>query len=153
MTGKILESYREGDVEVREPLVITSEEYNEILSGRTVHRLWSDKTRQTRSVARGQGRGGSLFRVELPVQFPKLIRSIVGDGAPNIEVSGSESITLSGTSDWVPGQTVQTERQKQSGFPSLEMKQELNVNLTGSIGDKIGVDVDQPSNVQTWSTA
>ncbi|TMQ64819.1 MAG: cell surface protein SprA [Candidatus Eisenbacteria bacterium] len=149
VTGKILESYREGDVEVREPLVITSEEYNQILSGRTVRRLWNDKTRQTRSVARGQGRGGSLFRVELPVQFPKLIRSIVGDGAPNIEVSGSESITLSGTSDWVPGHAVQTERKKQSGFPSLEMKQELNVNLTGSIGDKIKVDGDQSSNVQT----
>ncbi|HKW50549.1 MAG TPA: cell surface protein SprA, partial [Candidatus Eisenbacteria bacterium] len=148
-TGKILESYREGDVEVREPLVITAEEYNQILSGRTVRRLWNDKTRQTRSVARGQGRSQSLFRVELPVQFPKLIRSIVGDGAPNIEVSGSESITLSGTSDWVPGQAVQTERKKQSGFPSLEMKQELNVNLTGSIGDKIKVDVDQSSNVQT----
>ena len=29
------------------------------------------------------------------------------------------------------------------------MKQELNVNLTGSIGDKIKVDVDQSSNVQT----
>ncbi len=100
-------------------------------------------------MARGQGRGGSLFRVELPVQFPKVIRSIVGDGAPNIEVSGSESITLSGTSDWVPGHAVQTERKKQSGFPSLEMKQELNVNLTGSIGDKIKVDVDQSSNVQT----
>ncbi len=148
-SGRILESYREGDVEVREPLVFTPEEYNQILSGRTVRRLWNDKTRQTRSVARGQGRGGGLFRVELPVQFPKVIRSIVGDGAPNIEVSGSESITLSGTSDWIAGQTIQTERQKQSGFPSLEMKQELNVNLTGSIGDKIKVDVDQSSNVQT----
>lgn len=148
-TGRILESYREGDVEIREPLVITPDEYNKILSGRTVRRLWNDKTRQTRSVARGQGRGGGLFRVELPVQFPKLIRSIVGDGAPNIEVSGSESITLSGTSDWIASQTIQTERQKQSAFPSLEMKQELNVNLTGSIGDKIKVDVDQSSNVQT----
>jgi len=149
VTGRILESHREGDVEVRAPLVLTSDEYNQILSGRTVRRLWNDKTRQTRSVARGQGRGGGLFRVELPVQFPKVIRSIVGDGAPNIEVSGSESITLSGVSDWIAGRSVQTERQKQSGFPSLEMKQELNVNLTGSIGDKIKVDVDQSSNVQT----
>jgi uncharacterized protein YdeI (BOF family) len=148
-TGRIVESHREGDVEVREPLVITPEEYNQILSGRTVRRLWNDKTRNTRSVARGQGRGGSKFRFELPVQFPKLVRSIVGDGAPNIEVSGSESITLSGTSDWIAGQSIQTERAKQSVFPSLEMKQELNVNLTGSIGDKIKVDVDQSSNVQT----
>src|SRR2546426_5554254 len=32
VTGKILESYRQGDVEVRAPLVITPEEYNQILS-------------------------------------------------------------------------------------------------------------------------
>jgi hypothetical protein len=41
------------------------------------------------------------------------------------------------------------ERKRQGAFPSFEMKQELNVNLTGSIGDKIKVDVDQSSNVQT----
>ncbi len=47
------------------------------------------------------------------------------------------------------GPRVQTERKNQSGFPSLEMKQDMNVNLTGSIGDRIKVDVDQSSNVQT----
>jgi len=149
ITGKILERYREGDVEVREPLVLTRDEYNEILSQRNMRRMWLDKTRQTRSVARGQGRGGSLFRVELPVQFPKAVRSIVGDGAPNIEITGSENISLAGTSNWTASPIIQTEHQNQSAFPSLEMKQDLNVNLTGSIGDKIKIDVDQSSNVQT----
>ena len=149
LSGTILESYREGNVEVREPLVITPEEYNQVLTDRNRRKLWQEESRQTRSVARGQARTGGIFRVELPVQLPKLVRSVVGDGAPNIEVSGSETITLSGTRDWNVGPRIQTERKNQGGFPSLEMKQDMNVNLTGSIGDRIKVDVDQSSNVQT----
>ena len=146
--GTVVESYREGDVEVREPLVISREEYSAILTQRNVRRMWVDKSKGTRSVSRGQVRSGGPFRLEIPVQLPKVLRSIVGDGAPNIEVSGSETITIAGVSDWTVG-GIQTERRTQSAFPSLEMKQELNVNLTGSIGDKIKVDIDQSSNVQT----
>ena len=147
-SGTVMESYREGDVEVREPLVISREEYTALLTQRSVRQLWVDKARGTRSVSRGTARTGGPFRLELPVQLPKVLRSIVGDGAPNIEVSGSETITLAGVSDWTVG-GIQTERRTQSAFPSLEMKQELNVNLTGSIGDKIKVDIDQSSNVAT----
>lgn len=149
VSGTVQESYREGDVEVREPLVLTPDEYNQILSGRTVRRLWKDKAKSTRSMDRGQLRSGTALRVELPVQLPKMMRSIVGDGAPNIEISGSETITLSGTSDWTASNRIQTERKNQSAFPSFDMKQELNVNLTGSIGDRIKVDIDQSSNVTT----
>jgi hypothetical protein len=147
VAGTVQESYREGDVEVREPLVLTPDEYNQILSGRTVRRLWKDKARSTRSMDRGQLRSGTALRVELPVQLPKLVRTIVGDGTPNIEISGSETITLSGTSDWTASNRIQTERKNQSAFPSFDMKQELNVNLTGSIGDRIKIDIDQSSNV------
>ena len=133
-SGTVHESYREGDVEVREPLVLTPEEYNAILSGRTVRKLWRDKAKSTRSTVRGTNRSGTALRFDLPVQLPKLVRSIVGDGAPNIEISGSETITLSGTSDWTASNRIQTERKNQSAFPSFDMKQELNVNLTGSIG-------------------
>ena len=149
-TGRVLETYREGDVEVREPLVLTPDQYNEILTGRTFQRLWSDKSKSKRSVARATpGFGGTGLRFEAPVQLPKIVQKIVGTGAPAIEISGSETITLSGTSDWTVSDYIQTERARQSAFPSLEMKQELNVNLTGSIGDKIKVDVDQSSNVST----
>ena len=149
VSGTVEESYREGDVEVREPLVLTPDQYNQVLSGRTVRRLWKNKARSTRSMDRGQTRSGSALRVELPVQLPKLVRTIVGDGTPNIEISGSETITLSGTSDWTASNRIQTERKNQSAFPSFDMKQELNVNLTGSIGDRIKVDIDQSSNVTT----
>ncbi|HEX7078429.1 MAG TPA: cell surface protein SprA [Candidatus Eisenbacteria bacterium] len=148
-SGRVRESFRQGDVEIRDPIVASNSEYAALLSERTTRRLWKESMRSTRSMQRGTGPQKGLFRVELPVQLPKAVRSIVGDGAPNIEISGSENISLAGNSDWTASPTIQTEAQKQSAFPSFEMKQELNVNLTGSIGDKIKVDVDQSSNVQT----
>jgi len=149
--GTVRESYRELDVEIREPLVMAGADYNRVVAARATRRMWREKTKQTRSVNKTvAGRGGGRVRFELPVVLPKAVRSILGDGAPNLEVSGSETITLAGVSDWtVRKSQYDTERRRQSAFPSFEMKQELNVNLTGSIGDKIKVDVDQSSNVQT----
>jgi len=152
-TGTVEEHYREADVEVREPLIVAGLDYNELLSDRSYHKVWRERTRTTRSVNKEGQRQGGLFRFELPVQLPKAVRSIVGDGAPNIIVSGSERIAIVGTSDWTVRNDIYSdltgERKRQGAFPSFEMRQELNVNLTGSIGDKIKVDVDQSSNVAT----
>lgn len=151
ITGLVRENYLEQNVEIREPLVATESDYNRLMTARNTRRLWQDRFRQNRSMTRTTGaQGPGLFRLAIPVVLPKAVRSIVGDGAPNLEVTGSEQITLSGTSDWTANKTNFTgERKRQGAFPSFEMKQELNVNLTGSIGDKIKVDVDQSSNVQT----
>jgi hypothetical protein len=148
LRATVRETYRQGDVQVEEPLVADLATYNQVLSRRTTERVWRNLTRPDRSVQRTGAARGGLFRVEIPIQLPKPLRSIVGDGAPNLEVSGSESITLGGTSNWTARKS-DTEQRRQSKFPSLEMKQELNVNLTGSIGDKIKVDVDQSSAVTT----
>src|SRR6266850_8024361 len=149
-SGQVRESYQEGEVELRAPLVAPIAQYDSVVTARTVRKLWREKTRQSRSVARTTRPTGGTFRVELPIQLPKTLRSIVGDGAPNLEVSGSETISLAGTSNWTVRKSgFDTERQRQSAFPSLEMKQDLAVNVTGSIGDKIKVDLDQSSNVTT----
>jgi len=152
-TGLIEERYRVGNVEVRPPIVADAPAYDELLSDRTYRKVWLERTRSTRSVNKEGLRKGGIFRFELPVQLPKTVRSIVGNGAPSIEVSGSERISILGTSDWLARGSeyaaVTSERKRQGAFPSFEMKQELNVNMTGSIGDKIKVDVDQSSNVST----
>ncbi len=150
--GQIRESYTEGGVEVRPPMVADLDAYSTVLTTRTYRRLWRDGSRETRSVTRGVvKKPQGLFHYDIPIQIPKFARGLLGDGAPNIDVSGSETITLSGVSDWTvrPQGSVEYERKRPSAFPSLEMKQDLQVNLTGSIGDKIKVDVDQSSNVQT----
>ncbi|HYQ96154.1 MAG TPA: hypothetical protein VER38_04010, partial [Candidatus Eisenbacteria bacterium] len=150
--GHIRETYTQGGVEVQPPLVASFDEYSKLLTSRTYRRLWRDHSKESRSVVRGGvKKPAGMFHVELPVQIPKAFRGLLGNGAPNLDVSGSETITLSGVSDWTvrPKGSVETERKRPSAFPSLEMKQDLQVNLTGSIGDKIKVDVDQSSNVQT----
>ncbi len=150
--GQIRESYTQGGVEVRPPMVADLDQYSTLLTTRTYRKLWLDGSRESRSVTRGMAKKPQgMFHYALPIQLPKFTRGILGDGAPNIDVSGSETITLSGVSDWTvrPQNSVQTEHKRPSAFPSLEMKQDLQVNLTGSIGDKIKVDVDQSSNVQT----
>ncbi|TMQ59963.1 MAG: cell surface protein SprA [Candidatus Eisenbacteria bacterium] len=149
--GHIREIYREGGIETRPPMVTDLDEYSGLLTARTYRRLWRDQSKTSRSVARGTTRPKGLFHAELPIAIPKQLRGILGNGAPSIDVSGSETITLSGVSDWTVRRqdAAQSERRRQSAFPSLEMKQDLQVNLTGSIGDKIKVDVDQSSNVQT----
>jgi len=151
ITGLVRENYLEQNVDIREPFVVSEPDYNRVLTARTTRRLWQDTFRQNRSIQRTDARvNNGMFRLALPIVLPKAVRSIVGDGAPNLEVTGSEQITLSGTSDWTANKRINTgERKRQGAFPSFEMKQELNVNLTGSIGDKIKVDVDQSSNVQT----
>ena len=152
--GRIRESYVQGGVEMAPPMVSDLDSYSTLLTQRSYRKLWKDSSRETRSISRtGQKRTSGLLHYELPPMFkvPRQLRGLLGDGAPNIDVSGSETITLSGISDWTvrPQNSVVSEHKRPSAFPSLEMKQDLQVNLTGSIGDKIKVDVDQSSNVQT----
>ncbi len=152
-TGTVRERYRAGNVEVREPLVAPTLDYNELLTERTERRLWRERTKSTRSVNKTVTRRGAGLVFKFPLVLPPAVRSIVGNGAPSIEVSGSERISILGTSDWLARgnlyQGISGERQRQGAFPAFEMKQELSVNMTGSIGDKIKVDVDQSSNVST----
>ena len=151
-SGHIRETYSEGGIETRPPMVTDLDQYSGLLTTRTYRRLWRDQARSSRSVARTGAIKRSGFNIDLPIQIPKQLRGILGSGAPNIDVSGSETITLSGVSDWTVrsnDQGLDRETKRPSAFPSLEMKQDLQVNLTGSIGDKIKVDVDQSSNVQT----
>jgi hypothetical protein len=94
----------------------------------------------------GAGQGG-LIDLSLPFQLP-FTEKVFGQGAPNLRVSGSEQITLSGTSSVVVGQ-VTGERGGASLFPKLDMRQRLNVNLQGTIGSKLFINVNQNSDALT----
>lgn len=87
-------------------------------------------------------RAGS-FKFELPVNVPTGLQSIFGKQRPNLTLSGSETLTLGGTSSF---NNQPTSFGRQSKFPQLEMKQDLQVRVAGSIGNKVKVDVDQTSN-------
>ncbi len=61
-----------------------------------------------------------------------------------LKVGGSEKITFGGRRDYSP-ERQRVETYRQSAFPDLQMKQELQVNLEGVVAKKVHVFVDQNS--------
>jgi hypothetical protein len=90
----------------------------------------------------GQEQGAVQFNI--PWEPPAAVKSIIGEGKSNIRVTGSRSIQFSGKSEWEDG-LVNTGTFKQSKFPTLQMEQKSQFKVTGTIGSKITVEVDQDS--------
>lgn len=87
--------------------------------------------------------GSLLPTIYLPVDMPSFLADAIGEGG-QIDISGYQKITLSGITHYRPN-AVELEGQSQSLFPDLKMEQELRVNLEGTIGQKIHVNVDHDS--------
>ncbi|HPF34573.1 MAG TPA: cell surface protein SprA [Candidatus Krumholzibacteria bacterium] len=96
--------------------------------------------------------GGGVYRDEglinltIPVKFPRTLERIIGRGEKtNIRITGTEHISLGGEST-ISNKFVPNERrQSQSLFPSLDMEQQLQINLSGQIGEKVHIEVDHNS--------
>ena len=73
-----------------------------------------------------------------------MVSSLLGPGGPALNVSGSESIRLSGTSNWT-NQQIGLLGQKRSLFPSLDMQQDLDIRLEGQLSDRVKVNLLQNS--------
>lgn len=92
-------------------------------------------------------RDGDITKFEIPVKFPKAIGGLIGQGV-NINVSGREAISFSGESN-IPIKRRDNEIGGPRAFPDLDMRQQLQINLDGQIGDKINVAVQHDSESQT----
>jgi hypothetical protein len=88
----------------------------------------------------------AAVQLNLP-DLPDWSKGIVGEGRSNIKVTGSRSISFSGRSEWEDN-LVNTGTFKQSKFPTLQMIQQSRFKVTGTIGSKISVEVDQDSQRQ-----
>ncbi len=87
---------------------------------------------------------GSLIpTIYLPLDMPQILAGAIGEGG-QIDISGYQKITLSGVTHYRPN-AVETEGQSQSLFPDLKMEQELRVQLEGTIGSKVHVNVNHDS--------
>jgi hypothetical protein len=93
-------------------------------------------------------KGGGLLNFEIPVKFPKLVTKIIGEGGPGLKVTGSRKIVFSGRSSWQEG-LKNTATSRQSKFPSLNMEQISKFTITGNVGTRVSVRVDQDSKRQT----
>lgn len=108
-----------------------------------VKKSMEDEFRQKVGKSDGEDGGGAV-QIDIPWEPPKLISGIIGEGKSNIRVTGSRSITFSGKSEWEDG-LVNTGTFHQSKFPTLHMEQKSRFKVTGTIGSKITVEVDQDS--------
>jgi len=87
-----------------------------------------------------------LLNFTIPVKLPRTLERIIGRGEKtNIRITGREHISLSGESTTSNKFVPNERRQSQSLFPSLDMEQQLQINLNGQIGEKVHIEVDHNS--------
>src|SRR5215471_17629028 len=143
--GTFRSSVEVGDIPVgasyRKPLSQFAKDF----AAKSFHDRWLDNSRRNvnslGSATPVQHTGLSL---PIPVRLPSKLTSILGPGGPALNVSGSESIRLSGTSNWT-NQQLGVIGQRQSLFPSLDMQQDLDIRLEGQLSDRVKVDLLQNS--------
>jgi hypothetical protein len=139
-------SEKQGGYQVNQPLFLTLSNYAYAKNGLKTEESW--RKNLTTYFQTGTDRSKGLFEWEIPVKFPKMVSKIIGEGGPGLKVSGYRKISFSGTSRWEEG-VVNTATSRQSKFPSLNMEQESQFTITGTIGSKISVKVDQDSRRHT----
>ncbi|MBN2461330.1 MAG: cell surface protein SprA [Candidatus Cloacimonetes bacterium] len=78
--------------------------------------------------------------IDLPkIALPKAVRKLMGNKAGRLNLDGSQKLTFSGGST-VRKTPAKSEEDQRADF-NLEMRQDLNLRLRGTIGEKIHVDV------------
>jgi hypothetical protein len=104
---------------------------------------WDDQLRQRKAASEKEG---GQINFTIPIKLPRTIERVIGRGeSTNIRISGSETISIAGESN-VRSDFLGNEVQRhQSLFPTLEMQQQLRVELDGTVGEKIKVRVSHDS--------
>ena len=97
-------------------------------------------TNSASAVRTSRESGRLVPTIYLPIALPPGIAGVIGEGG-QLDIRGHQKITISGVSHIRPNQ-VSVEGVSQSLFPDLKMEQELVLNLDGTIGEKINVQVD-----------
>jgi hypothetical protein len=144
--GYVSINEKKGQYQLYKPLFLTLESYTSLSNRLRLDYEWR-RNLNTHFLRSGSGSGG-LLEWEIPVKFPKMVSKIIGEGGPALKVQGYRKITFSGRSMWEDG-LVNTATSRQSKFPSLQMEQYSSFKITGTIGSKITVQVDQDSRRHT----
>ena len=113
-------------------------------------RVGNELARQNDLDVSGSGRRSSrddgLINFTIPVKLPRTLEKIIGRGEKtSIKITGREHISIRGETTRSNQFTANERVQSQSWFPDLDMEQQLQVNLSGQIGEKIFIEVDHDS--------
>jgi len=132
-----------GSYSLYNPIVMSRDNYIKYSAEKAVTDAWI-KDMENFSGTKSKDKGNDGIEIPLNINIPKPVKSIIGEGGPRINVTGSRRISFSGKSQWDDLTTTGTF--KQSKFPSLHMEQTSRFKIKGQIGSKISIEVDQDSN-------
>ena len=85
--------------------------------------------------------------IDLPkIALPKAVRRFMGNKAGRLSLDGNQKLTFAGSSSsrYDPG----TEKKRRNNF-DLEIRQDLNLRLKGTIGEKIHVNINHQSSSES----
>src|SRR5262245_19846961 len=137
-----------GEVKVSASYRRTLDQFTAEYSARSFRERWLDHSRRNlNSLGKDTPVQKTGLSLPIPVKLPQRLTSILGPGGPALNVSGSESIRLSGTSNWTNAAVGRSGiiGQKNSMFPSLDLQQDLDIRLEGQLSDRIKVNLLQNS--------
>jgi len=124
------------------PVAVDALSYNAFRREQLVHERRDEIAKRQMEQARAnRGQGGLGVKINLP----KRLDRIFGEGGAGLRVSGYRRISFAGRSQWTDAKGVSI---KQSKFPSLNMEQQYQFDITGTIGSKITVKVSQDSHTE-----
>jgi cell surface protein SprA len=139
-----------GEVALAEGARVPMEEFHRELIQQSFRRIWAERSRQSVNAVVGGsdigGHAGGGYQFNLPVHLPSVYHTFLGPGGPAINVSGSENVKLSGTSEWSNQQTGLI-GQRRSLFLARHAAGP-DIRLEGQLSDRVKVNLLQNSATQ-----
>ncbi|MBU1469201.1 MAG: cell surface protein SprA [candidate division Zixibacteria bacterium] len=133
-------------IAIHYPTSVEPREFNRQRNETNASDYW--KIGLMRSIAKDQAdKAQGLLTFSIPIHVPRAVEALIGEGGVGLRVNGYYRVSFDGRSQW--DDKTQVAAFKQSKFPSLNMEQVSQFKITGNIGSKIEVKVDQDSKRQT----
>ncbi len=136
-----------GEIQLYPAVVLSFDEYFNNLSSAIYHVEMRKTVLDMFSISNRSSTAGIIpeITIDLPnIAIPKSVRKFLGNKAGKLSLDGSQKLTFTGTSTKSQNHLV-GENMKGSNF-DVVMRQDLNLSLKGTIGDKITVSLTHNSN-------
>lgn len=100
-----------------------------------------------KKITRTRSEREGLVDIKIPFKVPRGLSAITGGDETRLNITARQRLDLSGLSQFTDGEA-QSAAIRNSKFPQIAFEQESQVNVSGEIGDKISVNLEQNSNRQ-----
>ena len=129
---------------MRVPLVLSFDQYFRLRNTVQFRRLWRTSLLSYVFDTELRMNQEGLLTLDLPVNLP----TFLGGGTPVIRILGNQRIQMDMASEWSEGST-STATNRVSRAPNVSLKQNQEFTVSGSIGEKIEVNIKQNSEAFT----